>query len=68
MAEESGDFYFYSPEVLDGSKPAVADERNLYVFRDGEPQFVAGFDPGTEIDRMQVAPTGDFASWVTARG
>jgi hypothetical protein len=66
MAEESGDFYFYSPEVLDGTKPAVADERNLYVFRDGEPQFVAAFEPGTQINRMQIAPTGGFASWVTS--
>lgn len=66
MAEESGDLYFYSPEVLDGAKPAVADERNLYVYRDGEPQFVAALDPGTEITRMQVAPLGGFASWVTS--
>ena len=60
--------YFYSPEVLDGGKPAVADERNLYVFRDGEPQFVATFDPGTEINRMQISPTASFAAWSPARG
>ena len=35
--------------------------------RDGEPQFVAAFDPGTEVDRMQVSPTGRLRRvWVTS--
>jgi hypothetical protein len=45
LARESGDFFFYSPEKLDGAGNGAEGLQNLYVFRDGQPQFVAAFDP-----------------------
>jgi hypothetical protein len=65
MGSQSGAIFFYSPEQLDPSRPAVPDQRNLYVYRDGEAQFAGSFDDGTDISRMQVSPNGDKAAWVT---
>jgi hypothetical protein len=65
FAEVSGDVYFYSPEVLDGSRPGIRNQRNLYVYRDGAVHLVATLDPGTEISRMQISPDGLHAAMVT---
>jgi hypothetical protein len=66
LAEDSGDVYFFSPEVLDGSRPGIPHQRNLYVFRDGAVHLVATLDPGTQISRMQISPDGLHAAMVTA--
>jgi hypothetical protein len=66
FAEESGDIYFYSPEVLDRSHPGVKNERNLYVYRNGSVELVATLEPGTEVTRMQISPTGDHAALRTS--
>ena len=53
MAENSGDVYFYSPELLDGTKFGIPNQRNLYVAHpDGTVQLVATMDVGTEVNRM----------------
>lgn len=39
LARDSGDIYFYSPEQLDGASGVVGGV-NLYVHRDGAPQYV----------------------------
>ena len=53
--------------VLDPAASRLSrNERNLYVFRDGEPQFVADVRPG-HADRPDAGlPDGSFAAWVTA--
>ncbi len=66
IAENSGDIYFYSPELLDPTKPGIKNERNLYVYHDGAVHLVATFDPGTEVNRMQISPDGEHAAMVTA--
>ncbi len=66
LAEESGDVYFYSPEVLDPNNPGISGQRNLYLFRHGAAQLVAVLDPGTQINRIQISPDGHFAAFLTA--
>jgi hypothetical protein len=66
MAEVSGDVYFYSPETLDGSRPGIRNQRNLYVYRDGGVHLVATLDPGTEVNRMQISSNGLHAAMLTA--
>lgn len=66
IAETSGDVYFYSPEkLLDPQHAGVQNEANLYLYRDGAVQLVATFDPGTQVDRMQISADGDHAGLVT---
>jgi hypothetical protein len=50
IASGSGDIYFYSPEQLDGSK-GIPNQQNLYVYRNGQVQFVATFAPGNYCER-----------------
>ena len=64
IAAESGDIYFYSPELLDGSRGTLG-ERNLYVFRDGKVQFVATLTSGAVVNRIQVSPNGDHMALIT---
>jgi hypothetical protein len=45
VAAESGDFYFLSPELLDGSR-GVPGRENLYVYRNGGAHFVAAMTTG----------------------
>jgi hypothetical protein len=66
LATENGAVFFYSPESLDPTKPAVPNERNLYLYRDGEVRLVATLDPGTKINRIQISPDGLHAAFVTA--
>jgi hypothetical protein len=82
IATSAGDFYFYSPEQLDGSKGLPGAE-NLYVYREGAPHFVVAFtDPPAEtclpgstpgftcsngpIGRIEVSPDGRHMAFVTA--
>jgi hypothetical protein len=65
FAENNGDILFYSPEALDAGRPGVRNERNLYVYRNGSVRFVATFDEGTQISRMQISPDGRFAAFQT---
>lgn len=51
----NGDIYFYSPEQLDPTNPGVPNQRNLYTYRNGQVQYVTTFDPGTQVDRMQIS-------------
>lgn len=66
LAEDSGDLYFYSPEQLDPTRPGLPNQRNLYAYRNGAVQLVASFDPGTQVDRMQISPDGLHAAMLTA--
>ncbi|HEY5051812.1 MAG TPA: hypothetical protein VII45_00205 [Solirubrobacterales bacterium] len=66
MAEENGDVYFYSPEQLDPARPGIPNQRNLYVYRNGAVKLVAVFEPGTQVNRMQISPDGLHAAMITA--
>jgi hypothetical protein len=68
---DSGEIYFYSPEQLDGSK-GVPGRENMYRYSEGEPHFVASFDPtpigegvSGPVSRMQVSSNGDFMALIT---
>jgi hypothetical protein len=66
-AGTTGDVYFYSPELLDGTKFGIANQRNLYVARpNGSVEFVATLDKGTEVNRMTISRDGKFAAMLTA--
>jgi hypothetical protein len=66
IASEGDDVYFFSPEQLDPDNPGVFNEKNLYVARGGEVQYVATLSPGTTINRLQISPDGRFAAFLTA--
>ena len=68
LATQSGDIYFYSPELLDGPENGIEGARNLYVYRNGHPRFVTrlNIDGSDPITRIQVSPQGDHAAFVTA--
>jgi hypothetical protein len=65
IAEQSGDVYFYSPELLDGDKFGIPNERNLYLVRNGQVQLVATLDKGTVVSRLQISPDGSHAGLLT---
>jgi hypothetical protein len=74
IAGESGEIYFYSPEQLEGSK-GIPNQENLYVYREGKPQFVASLTPKPiehlageygPISRIQVSPEGKHAAFITS--
>ncbi len=62
IASENGDIYFYSPAQLDGKK-GIEGGRNLYVFRNGQVQFVTTLT--TEAIRMDVSPNGSHMAFIT---
>ena len=64
IAEESGDVYFYSPEQLDGEH-GIPGRRNLYVYRNGQVQFVTSLAPALSLTRLDVTPDGKFAAFIT---
>jgi hypothetical protein len=81
IAADTGELYFYSPEMLDGENGELGEE-NLYVYRHGSPQFVAtlhdqvgefcreeadvnGNCANGPIERIQVAPDGRHAAFLT---
>ena len=80
VAAESGDIYFYSPEQLSGPDEGAGDQQNLFLYRNGDVQFVAALETETSckgptyfttycskgtIARMQVSPDGRYAAFVT---
>jgi hypothetical protein len=65
FAEESGDIYFYSPELLDPLRPGIKNQKNLYLYRNGVVQLVATLEAGTEISRVQISPNGAHAAFLT---
>ena len=65
VAADSGDIYFYSPELLDGDR-GEPGERNLYVFREGAAQYIATLKGSAVISRIQVSPDGDHAAFLTS--
>lgn len=64
IAKETGEIYFYSPEQLDGAR-GVAGNRNLYVYRDGHPYFVASLQGGQPIQRINVSFDGRWMAMLT---
>jgi hypothetical protein len=80
IAAESGDVYFYSPELLAGPGEGEKNAENLYLYRGGAVQFVATLSPeGTvcttqqeiicssgPVARMQVTPDGAHMAFITA--
>ena len=64
-ARASGATLFYSPEQLDPDNPGIAEARNLYLYRNGKPQYVTTFDAGTEAERYNVSPDGRYVAFVT---
>jgi hypothetical protein len=65
LANQSGDIYFYSPEDLVPGKVGGDGERNLYLYRQGELQFVATFDAGTQVERSSISLDGSHAAFMT---
>lgn len=78
VASTSGDIYFLSPERLTGTR-GVANEANLYVYRNGALQYVTTLEPKSfceseypepcsagPIVRIQVSPDGDHMAFLTA--
>ena len=70
IAGNSGDIYFYSPELLAGPEYGVENAQNLYVYRNGQVGFVASLpsDGSGALERIQVSPTGAHAAFVTRAG
>ena len=64
MARETGEIYFYSPELLDGARGFV-NKRNLYVLRDDGIRHVATMEPFSAIERINVVPDGAWAAFIT---
>ncbi len=80
IASNNGDIYFFSPELLDGSR-GIPNQENLYVYRDGQVQYVTTLTTGPYCTnsetyggacsdgpavRMQVTPSDSFAAFITA--
>jgi len=68
IAADSGDIYFYSPELLDGPENGLDGAQNLYVYRNGQVEFVAQLntDGHSPVTRMQVSPNGEHTAFITA--
>jgi hypothetical protein len=64
VARNTGEIYFYSPEQLDGAR-GVAGNRNLYVYRDGQPRLVTSLPPARPAERMNVTWDGNFMAFLT---
>jgi hypothetical protein len=58
IASETGEIYFFSPELLDGSH-GVPNQENLYLSRDGTVKFVASFSTGSYCRLLNL---GSFTS------
>ena len=64
MAHESGEIYFYSPELLDGAR-GFPNKRNLYVYREGADQYVATLEPSSPVERINISPDGAHMAFIT---
>ena len=78
IAAETGDIYFYSPQQLDSSK-GTSGQQNLYVYRNGQVQYVTTFTTGPfcspeypypcspgPMARIQVSPDDSHMAFLTA--
>ncbi len=81
IAAESGDIYFYSPELLNGDM-GLKNQENLYVYRHGGVHFVTALTPDNycveggngqgklcshgPVVRMDVSPDGSHMAFITA--
>jgi hypothetical protein len=65
IARDTGEIYFYSPEQLDEGAKGVAGARNLYVWRNGQPRFVAKLLGGQPIERINVSFDGNWMAFLT---
>ena len=65
VARDSGEIYFYSPEQLDQGARGIAGQRNLYVYRNGAPRFVANLESGRPVERINVSFEGDWMAFMT---
>jgi phosphodiesterase/alkaline phosphatase D-like protein len=65
VARNSGDIYFYSPEQLDEGARGIAGQRNLYVYRNGAPRFVATMEGSRPAERINVSFDGDWMAFMT---
>jgi hypothetical protein len=64
LASETGEIYFYSPELLDGSR-GFANKRNLYVYREGKVQHVATLEPNGAATRIETTPDGAHMAFIS---
>lgn len=67
IATDTGDVYFYSPELLDAAEGGTEGSLNLYVYRRGAIRFVTTLssDGSGQASRFQVSPDGSHAAFVT---
>ena len=80
IASQSGDVFFFSPELLDGSR-GIPNQENLYDFHSGAVQYVTTLTTGPfcvpqttyggacsagPVVRMQVSPDGSHMAFITA--
>ena len=65
VAGNSGDAFFYSPELLDPSSPGVANSPNLYDYRNGAVHLVTTLEANRLLTRLQISQDGAHAAFVT---
>jgi len=67
ISTESGDVYFYSPELLDDGENGAEGGLNLYAYRGGAIRLVTTLSAnGTKkVSRLQVSPDGAHAAFMT---
>jgi hypothetical protein len=77
ISRDTGDVYFISQELLDGSR-GIPNQANLYVFRNGAVQYVTtltgpptcfesySLNTCSRITRMQITPDDSYMAFVTA--
>jgi hypothetical protein len=65
---DNGDIYFYSPELLDGTANGFGNSRNLYVYRNGAPQYVTtlGNSVASAVKRINITPDDSRVAFVTS--
>jgi hypothetical protein len=65
IVPETGEVYFLSPESLVAGK-GTPGQRNLFVYRNGAPQFVATLTGTSTVNRIQTTPDGSRVALITA--
>jgi hypothetical protein len=64
FAHNAGDIYFYSPEQLAGARGFLG-RRNLYVYRNGQVEFVTTLEPNRPATRINVSENGAHMALIT---
>jgi hypothetical protein len=65
FAHEAGDIYFYSPEQLAGARGFLG-KRNLYVYRNGQVEFVTTLEANRPASRINVSNDGAHMALITS--